>query len=159
MLLAFIFLFIISLMFYFLCETIMKPHERAIYDKDWRSIKYDSDDTINVTEDDIYYACVRAVSGNGLCQYAICMECYDKNKPKRMRGAKDRTVFHSNTEKHEKCFHRLFDLEVTSDPWWCSKSFRHTEIWEGRISGCISCEREFLKVGGREIPKVGGRGG
>ena len=49
----------------------MKPHERAIYDKDWRSIKYDSDDTINVTEDDIYYACVRAVSGNGLCQYAI----------------------------------------------------------------------------------------
>ena len=76
-----------------------------------------------------------------------------------MRGAKDKTVFHSNTEKHEKCFHRLFDLEVTSDPWWCSKAFRHTEIWGGRISGCISCEREFLKVGGREIPKVGGRGG
>jgi hypothetical protein len=36
-----------------------------------------------VKEHDMYYACVRAVSGNGLCQYAICMQCYDKNKPKR----------------------------------------------------------------------------
>ena len=29
----------------------------------------------------MYYACVRTVSGNGLCQYAICMQCYDKTNP------------------------------------------------------------------------------
>ena len=92
---------------------------------------------------------MRAVCGNGLCQYAICMECYDKNKPKRNRGSKDKTVYHSNTEKHERCCHRLHDLEGRRDAWWCSKVCRHSEAWEGRISGCISCEREFLKVGGR----------
>ena len=36
-----------------------------------------------------------------ICQYAICVECYDKNKPKHNRGSKDKTVHHSNTEKHE----------------------------------------------------------
>ena len=35
---------------------------------------------------------MRAVSGNGLCQYAICIECYDKNKPKCIRGVKDKTA-------------------------------------------------------------------
>ena len=39
------------------------------------------------------------------------MECYNKNKPKRNRGSKDKTVYHSNTEKHERCCHRLHDLE------------------------------------------------
>ena len=77
------------------------------------------------------------------------MECYDKNKPKCNRGSKYKTVYHTTTEKHERCCHRLLDLEGTRDPWWCSKVFHHSEAWEGRISGCISCEREFLKVGGR----------
>ena len=39
---------------------------------------------------------MRAVSGNGLCQYAICIECYDKNKPKWIRGAKGKAVWLSN---------------------------------------------------------------
>ena len=97
----------------------------------------------------MYYACVRAVSGIGLCQYAICMQCYDKNKPKRDRGYQRKTQCTSNSEKHKKCYHRLFDLEGTRDPWWCSKAFRYTEYWKGQVSGCISCEREFLKVGRR----------
>ncbi len=97
----------------------------------------------------MYYACVRVVSGNGLCKYAIGMQCYDKNKTKRDRGYQKKTKCTSNSEKHKKCYHRSFDLEGTSDPWWCSKSFRYTEYWEGRVSRCISCEREFLKVGGR----------
>ena len=59
---------------------------------------------------------MRAVSWNGLCQYAICIECYDKNKPKRIRGAKDKTVWHSNTQKHDQCCHRLYDLYAKSDP-------------------------------------------
>ena len=54
-----------------------------------------------------------------------------KNKPKRNRGSKDKTVYHSNTEKHETCCHRLHDLEGRRDPWWCSKVFCHSEAWEG----------------------------
>ena len=50
----------------------------------------------------MYYACVRAVSGNGLCQYAICMQCYDKYKPKRDRGYQRKTQCTSNSEKHYK---------------------------------------------------------
>ncbi len=98
-----------------------------------------------------------AFSGNGLCQYAICMVCYDKSKPKWIRGANNKTVWHSNTQKHDQCCHRLYDLFATSDPWWCSKVFYHTEAWEGQVSGCISCEREFFKVGGKEFLKDGGR--
>jgi hypothetical protein len=77
------------------------------------------------------------------------MECYDKNKPKHNRGSKDKTVYHSNTEKHERYCHRFHDLEGWRDPWWCSEVICHSEDWEGQISGCISCKREFLKVGGR----------
>ncbi len=121
---------------------------KAIYEKDWRCIQYDKDNPISVKEHDIYYACVRAVSGNGLCQYAICMECYDKHKLRPNRGHQ-KIQCTSNSKKHNQCYHRLFDLEGTRDPWWCSKEIRHTVTWEGRVSGCISCEREFLKVGGR----------
>jgi len=131
------------------CANNHKLQEKAIYHKDWRIVQYDRDNPICIREHDMYYACVRAVNGNGLCAYAICMECYDKNKPKRKRGSKEKTACRSNTEKHEKCCHRLFDLEVTRDPWWCGKAYRHTDTWEGRISGCICCEREFLKVGGK----------
>lgn len=126
-----------------------KQQERAIFHKDWRSIQYDRDNPICITEHEIYYACVKAVSGNGLCQYAICMDCYDKNKPKRIRCNKNKSASHSNAGKQDMCCHRLCDLEVTRDPWWCAKAVRHTAVWEGRVSGCISCEREFLKVGGR----------
>ena len=92
---------------------------------------------------------MRAVSGNGICQYAVCMECYEKNKPKRSRGNKNKSACPSNAKNENVCHHRLRDLEVTRDPWWCAKAVRHTTVWEGRVSGCISCEREFLKVGGR----------
>ena len=44
------------------------------------------------------------------------MECYDKNKPKHNRCSKDKTVYHSNTEKHERFCHRLFEPEGTRDP-------------------------------------------
>ena len=79
------------------------------------------------------------------------------NKPKRIGHAKDKSVCHPNMQKHDKCCHRLFDLCVIIDPWWCSKAFCHTEAWEGQVSGCISCEREFFKVGGKEFLKDGGR--
>ena len=77
------------------------------------------------------------------------LECYDKNKPKSKRGSKEKTVCSSNTETYEKCCHGLLDLEGMQDLWWCGKAYHHSEAWEGQILGCISCEREFLKVGGR----------
>jgi len=77
------------------------------------------------------------------------MECYDKNKPKHDRGSRSKSACHSNAWKQDMCCHRVCDLEVTRDPWWCTKAVHHTAVWEGRVSGCISCEREFLEVGGR----------
>jgi hypothetical protein len=117
--------------------------KKAIYEKDWRCIQYDKENPISVEEHDMYYACVRVVSGNGLCQYAICMQCYDKNKPKRDRGYQRETQCTSNSEKHKKCYHRVFDLEGTRDPRWFSKACLYTVYWKGQ--GCIRCEREFLK--------------
>lgn len=88
-----------------------QPQDRAIYQKDLRSIQYDKDNQIGITEQGIYYAYVRAVLGNGVCQFAICLGCYERNKPTCNRGFKDKTVCHSNTENHEKCCHRLFEHE------------------------------------------------
>ena len=77
--------------YYFVtCANNHKLQEKAIYHKDWRIVQYDRDNPICIREHGMYCACVRAVNGNGLCAYAICMECYDKNKPKRKRGSKRR---------------------------------------------------------------------
>jgi len=133
----------------FLSHTKYSHKKEQFTPKTEEILRYNRDNLISVTEHDMYSACMRAVSGNGLCQYAICMECYDKNKPKCNRGSEDKTVYHSNTEKHERCCQRLHNLEGRRGPWRCSRVFCHSEAWEGRISGCISYKREFLKVGGR----------
>ena len=54
-----------------------------------------------------------------------------RKKSKQISNAKDKTVCHTEMQKHDQCYHRLFNLCVISDPWWCSKAFCHTEASEG----------------------------
>ena len=112
---------------------------------------YDKDNPISVKEHDIYYACVRAVSGNGLCQYAICMECYDKHKPRRNRGHQ-KIQCTSNSKKHNQCYQIIWSWghersvvvqkRNMSHCYLGRSSFRLHKLWEG----ILKSRREGLRV-------------
>jgi hypothetical protein len=110
--------------------------------KDWRPITFRQDCTAQSKKISYcVFMCFRA--NRSECQHSVCHECHEKHSKAQKRL---RCGVLTEDDLIKSCHHKLRNLQICADIWWCTRDHLGGSQWFYCPKGCVFCER-MLNVG------------
>ena len=133
-------LFLHDKTFIFYCFFInIHPRQEEYAAKHWRTITFRPDHAIQLKKNNHFvFICQRA--NRGECKHAVCHECHEEQSNAQKRS---RDGVLSEHELMQTCRHKLCNLQLCADVWWCTRDYLGGPQWSEHAMGCAFCERMF----------------